>query len=364
MAMISTYPTLVPIERTAASSPWRRPGARTGRGYHRPMRRGLRIGGYVLIIAAAFGAAWVPLPFFSFGPGPAREIVPLIHVEGARTYGSSGHLVMTTIQFTQVTALGALATWIDPEESVVDEGVVYPPGLSPPQEEQRAISQMDQSKIDAAAVVLSAVIDYPREHGPGALVEFVGPGCPAEGLLFPGDLIERIDGERVDSRREASRLIDAVPADEPIEFRVEADGEEHDVEVARGRCPGNDEPLIGIVLVESFPFQITIESGDVGGPSAGLMWSVGLYDLLTQGDLTAGRTIAGTGSIDLDGNVGPIGGILNKVVAARDAGADVMLVPRDNLRELRGVDTGDLTLIPVSTFDEAIEALKSSRSST
>jgi PDZ domain-containing protein len=328
------------------------------------MRRVLRTSAYVFLIAAAFGAGWIPLPFFSFGPGPAREIVPLIHVDGAPTYGSSGRLVMTTIQFTQVTALGALVAWVDPEEAVVDEGDVFPPGLSPPEEEQRAISQMDQSKIDAAAVVLSDVTDYPREHGPGALVEFVGPGCPADGRLFPGDLIESIDGERVDSRREASRLIDAVPADEPIQFRVEADGKEHEVQVARGSCPGGDEPLIGIVLVESFPFEITIESGDVGGPSAGLMWAVGLYDLLTRGDLTAGRTIAGTGSIDLDGNVGPIGGILNKVLAARDASADIMLVPRDNFRELRDVDTGDLRLIPVSTFGEAVEALASSQTPT
>jgi Lon-like protease len=328
------------------------------------MRRGLRTGGYVLLVAFAFAAGWIPLPFFSFGPGPAREIVPLIHVDGAPTYGSSGRLVMTTIQFTQVTALGALVAWVDPEEAVVDRDDVYPPGLSQPQEEQRAISQMDQSKIDAAAVVLSDVTDYPAEHGSGALVEFVGADCPADGRLFPGDLIERIDGEHVDSRREASRLIDAVPADEPIEFRVEADGEEHDVRVARGSCPGSDEPLIGIVLVEAFPFEVTIESGDVGGPSAGLMWAVGLFDLLTRGDLTAGRTIAGTGTIDLEGNVGPIGGILNKVLAARDANADVMLVPRDNFPELRDVDTGDLRLIPVSTFDEAVDGLESSQTPT
>jgi PDZ domain-containing protein len=134
--------------------------------------------------------------------------------------------------------------------------------------------------------------------------------------------------------------------------------------VARGPCPGSDEPLIGIGLVESFPFEITIESGDVGGPSAGLMWAVGLYDLLTPGDLTAGRKIAGTGSIDLDGNVGAIGGILNKVLAARDADADIMLVPRDNFPELSDVDAGDLTLIPVSTFDEAVEALSSSQTAT
>ncbi len=328
------------------------------------MRRGVRIGGYVLLVAVAFAAGWFPLPYFSWGPGPAREIVPLIHVEGAPTYGSSGHLVMTTIRFTQVTALGALAAWIDPEQAVVNEDVVYPAGLSPSEEEQRAISQMDQSKIDAAAVALSEVTDYPREHGPGALVEFVGSGCPAEGRLFPGDLIVRIGGEQVDSRREASRLIDAVPADEPIEFRVEADGEAHDVRVTRGRCPETDEPLIGILLVEPFPFEITIESGDVGGPSAGLMWAVGLYDLLTPGDLTGGRTIAGTGAIDLDGNIGPISGILDKVVAAREADADIMLVPRDNFDEVRDVDAGDLRLISVSTFDDAVEALSSSEPAT
>jgi Lon-like protease len=328
------------------------------------MRRRLRFGGYVLLVAVAFAAGWFPLPYFSFGPGPAREIVPLIHVEGAPTYGSSGHLVMTTIRFTQVTALGALAAWIDPERAVVDEELVYPPGLSPSEEEERATSQMDQSKIDAAAVVLAEVTDYPREHGPGALVEFVGEGCPAEGRLFPGDLIVRIDGHTVGSRQQASRLIDAVPAGDPIRFRVEADGESHDIGVTRGRCPGVDERLIGIFLVEPFPFEITIESGDVGGPSAGLMWAVGLYDLLTPGDLTGGRTVAGTGSIDLEGKVGPIGAILDKVVAAREANADIMLVPRDNYDEARDVDTGDLRLISVSTFEEALEALSPSEPAT
>jgi Lon-like protease len=324
------------------------------------MRRALRNAGFVLLIVVAFAAGWFPLPYFALGPGPASEVAPLIHVEGAPTYGSSGHLVMTTVRFTQVTALGAMVAWINPEQAVVDEREVYPPGLSPSEEEERASSQMDQSKIDAAAVALSEVTDYPREHGPGALVELVGTGCPADGRLFPGDRIERIDGERVDSRREASRLIDSVPAGESIEFRVEADGKLHDVRVTRGRCPGVDEPVIGILLVDSFPFEIAIDSGVVGGPSAGLMWAIGLYDLLTPGDLTRGRTIAGTGTIDLDGNVGPIGGITDKVVGARDASADIMLVPRDDFDELRGIDTGDLTLIPVSTFDQAVEALSAS----
>ena len=321
------------------------------------MRRSFRSAGSLLLIAAVIAVSWIRLPFYSFGAGPAREIAPLIHVKDARTYGSAGHLVMTTIRFDKLTALGMLATWIDPDRSVEGEDVVYPPGLTAEEETRRAISQMDQSKIDAAVVVLSLLTDYPKEHGVGALVEAVGPDCPADDRLFPGDLIVRIDGEPVDSRRTASRLIDAVPIDEPIEFRVDTDGEMQDVRLTRGSCPGVDDPLIGIVLVEPFPFEITIESSEIGGPSAGLMWALGLYDLLTPGDLTRGRTIAGTGEIDLEGNIGPIGGITDKVGAAQSVDADILLVPQDNFSELRDVDTGDLELIPVSTLEEAVEAL-------
>lgn len=328
------------------------------------MRRALRSGGFVFLVAAAFAVGWVRLPFYSLGPGPAREITPLIHVEGAPIYGSSGHLVMTTIRFTKITALGALVAWVDPESAVVGDEVVFPPGLSPSEEEHRAISQMDQSKIDAAVVALSRVANYPREHGPGALIEQVGEGCPAHRRLFPGDLILAIAGDEIDSRREASRLIGAVPVGRPIAFRIEADGTTHEVSVARGRCPGVKEPLLGVSLVAAFPFDITIESGDVGGPSAGLMWALGLYDLLTPGDLTDGRTIAGTGTIDLEGNVGPIGGIRDKVVAARDTDADILLVPERNMPEVRGIERGDLRLIPVATFDEAVDALQPSDETT
>jgi Lon-like protease len=331
--------------------------------YHRSMRRALRAAGYPLLItvfAVVFASAWIRLPLFSFGPGPAREVTPLIRVDGVPTYGSAGHLVMTTIRFDRLTALGALETWVDPDRSVVGEDVVYPPGLTPAEEEERAISQMDQSKIDAVVVVLSELTDYPREHGPGALVESVGTGCPADGELFPGDVIVRIEGERVDSRREAIRLLDRVPDDGSIDFGVRTDSETHDVTLTRGPCPGSEEPLVGILLVATFPFEIAIESGEVGGPSAGLMWALGLYDLMTPGDLTGGRTIAGTGSIDLEGNVWPIGGIRDKVVAAREAGADVLVVPEDNLPELSGVSTDGVELIAVSSFEEAVDALSPS----
>jgi PDZ domain-containing protein len=324
------------------------------------MRRALRSGGIVLLVAASFAAGWVRLPYYALAPGPARDVVPLIHVEGTSTYESSGHLVLTTVRFTPVTPLGALVAWLDPEQAVVDEETLYPPGLTPAEEERRAVSAMDQSKIDAAVVVLSRIAGYPSKHAPGALIEQVGEGCPAHLELFPGDLIRRIDGEVVDSADEAARLIDAVPPGRPIGFSIETDGEVRDVHVARGRCPGIREALIGISIVEPFPFEISIESGDVGGPSAGLMWALGLHDLLTPGDLTGGRTIAGTGTIDADGNVGAIGGVLDKVVAAREAGADILLVPRGNAREARDADPGEMRVISVATFEEALEAVAAS----
>ena len=323
------------------------------------MKRILKIAAAVLGLAFVFGVGFVRLPYYAVGPGPADEVIPLIHVGGGQqTFPPSGKLIMTTVSFYQVTGLQALQAWLDPNLAIVADEVLYPPGLDHATEEQRARSQMDQSKIDAAIVVLTKLEGYPKTHGAGALIEQTFPGCPAEGELFSGDLILAIDGEPVDSRDEASDLIGEAPAREPLDFRVRAAGETHDVEVAKRRCGGSEDPLVGVSLIDNFPFPIEISSGNVGGPSAGLMLSLGLFDLLTPGDLTAGRTIAGTGTIGPDGKVGSIGGITDKVVAAERVGATVFLVPAKNMTDLDGIDTGDMRLVRVGTFDDAVDALR------
>lgn len=322
------------------------------------MRRVARIASLVAVFAVAFGAAWVPLPFYSEGPGPADEIAPLIDVQGVPRYGSEGRFIMTTVSFTQVTALESLFVWLDQARSIVSRDEVYPPGVDPDVDQRRSISQMDTSKISASTVVLGELFDYPQEHGRGALIAQVGADCPAEGELFVGDLVVAIEGEGVESVRDARRTLDRVPLDEAIGFRVRAGGEVHDVELRRGPCPGSEEPLVGISMVDPFPFEIEISSGEVGGPSAGLMFSLGLYDTLTPGDLTGGRTIAGTGTLTPQGEVGPIGGIADKVIGAERVGANVFLVPAQNMSELEGVDTGAMQLISVATFDQAVTALE------
>ena len=314
---------------------------------------------FVLGLGLAFFAGWVRLPYYSLGPGPAREVQPLIRVSGAQEYPSQGKLIMTTVSFRGLSAVGMLVAWLDPHLAVVSQETLYPPGETAEQEEQRSLSQMDQSKIDATDVVLRRLTEYPKDHGDGALLEFVYPGCPAEGKLFAGDLVESIDGTPVHSADDASSALDAVPVKDPITFQVLAAGETHDITLTRERClPDVDAPRVGINLIDPFPIDVRIASGDVGGPSAGLMWAVGLYDLLTPGDITAGKTVAGTGTIDTRGRVGPIGGIQDKVVAAERAGATVFLVPADNMKELASVDTGDMRLISVSTFQDALDALQ------
>jgi Lon-like protease len=312
----------------------------------------------VLAFGAAVFAGWVRLPYYALGPGPAREVLPLIRVEGHSRYGSEGSLIMTTVRYHEVTALQAIWAWLDPNQAIVDRRALFPPGENEQQEEQRALSQMDKSKIDATYVVLRRLLGYPAEHGDGALIESIVPGCPAEGELFAGDLIEAIDGVHVASRRQASKALEEIPVDEAVTFRIRAGGETHEIDVARAECADSDRPLVGITMINAFPIGVTISSGDVGGPSAGLMWALGLYDLLTPGDLTSGRTIAGTGTIDTRGNIGAIGGIQDKVVAAERAGADVFLVPEENIAELREVDTGEMELVPVGSFDEALSALE------
>jgi PDZ domain-containing protein len=315
--------------------------------------------GLILALAAAFvlsGTVWLPL--YSLGPGPAREVEPLIQVSGHPEYASSGRFVMTSVRFRQLTGLGALFAWLDPDQAVVPRNDLFSPGETQTEEHQRAISQMDQSKLDATSVAQSDLTGYPKEHRPGALVEGVVAGCAADGVLYPGDLIQAIDGQAIRGAAQASRLIESAPSGSTLTFDIRAGGERQKVDLVRAPCGVKNEPLVGVSLISNFPFGVRIESGDVGGPSAGLMWALGLYDLLTPGDLTAGRTIAGTGQIGLDGTVYPIGGIEEKIVAAEHAGASVFLVPEGNLTAARSAGGDGMDLVPVASFQDAVDYLE------
>lgn len=310
------------------------------------------------VAGAILAGGTIFLPYYAVGPGPARDVEPLIMIEGAPRYPSEGRFVLTSVVFDQLTAFGIVEAWLDPDRVVVERERIYPSGEPADVERERAISEMDQSKLDAVAAVLRRLTDYPREHGEGVLVEGVVPGCAADGVLYPGDLILRIDGREVDTVREARRLIERAPSGTRIRFDVTVDGAAQTLRLVRRPCGGSEDPLVGVSLLASFPIEVRISSGSIGGPSAGLMWALGLYDLLTPGDLTGGRTIAGTGAIGPDGAVYAVGGVAEKIAAAARAGAEVFLVPEENFGEARAAGDRGMTLVPVEDLDDALAYLE------
>jgi PDZ domain-containing protein len=315
----------------------------------------------VPVLGVLFVAGYVLLPYYALGPGPVHEVEPLIRVTGAERYPSEGRFVLTSVVFRQLTGLGVVGAWLDPDRSVVPREQVYPSGETVEVERERAISQMDRSKLDATYVVMRELTDYPKERGDGVLVESVVAGCAADGELYPGDLIRAIDGRPVDSVREASDAIGAAPSGSSLTFDVTVDGEPETVSLVREPCGGESDPLVGVSLINDFPVSVQISSEGIGGPSAGLMWALGLYDLLTEADLTGGRTIAGTGELGLDGTVYPIGGIEEKIAAAADAGASVFLVPEGNEPAARAAGDRGMELVTVATFDDALAYLQGDR---
>lgn len=333
----------------------------TSRGPYHPLVRWFRRAWVLVpVVVVALLAGTVSLPYYSIGPGPARPVGPLIRFDDRPRYESEGSFVLTSIHYEQLTPLRLVQAWLDPDLSVVSRSFLFRPGESVEEEEARATSQMDQSKLDAAAIVLEQLTDYPEEHGDGVLVESVVEGCAAEGELFPGDLVQEIDGTEVDDVDEARRAIRAAPSGRRLTFDVTVDGEPETVRLLRAPCGGSERALVGVSLIESFPFDVRISSGSIGGPSAGLAWALGLYDLLTPGDLAGGRTIAVTGQVGVDGTVFAIGAPDEKVAAADAAGATVLILPRDNLAEARSIGDRGIELVPVASFEEALAYLQGS----
>jgi Lon-like protease len=216
---------------------------------------------------------------------------------------------------------------------------------------------MDESQIAAVAFALRRLTRYPAEHGEGVLVQDVVEGAPASGRIFPSDVILAVDGRRIDELEEMRSAIGKAGTRRELRLTLESGGKRRSVGVRPVLHPQTSDPIIGVVLVESFPIDIRIDSGDVSGPSAGLMWALGVVDLLTPGDMTKGRAVAGSGVIDLEGGVHSVGGIGHKILAAERAGARVFLLPRSNLEEARSVDAR-IKLVPVERIDQALHYLE------
>jgi PDZ domain-containing protein len=340
----------------------------------RPARIGLGVWALIVALVALVVLTFLPTPYVIQRPGPVYdtlgtaasadgEQVPLIEIEGAETFDTSGSLNLTTVQVVgnreRTPSWFELAiAWMDTSRAVVPLDSVFPEGVTSEQRDEQNAALMVNSQHEATAAAL-----HQLGYDTGAQVEVVQivEGSAAEGLLEEGDRVEDVDGQPLTS---ASALRAMVQESDgaALELTVLRDGEEQQIEVTpkKEKVGDTETWLIGISFTTDydFPIDVAIQLDNVGGPSAGMMFALGIVDELTPGELTGGKDIAGTGTIDATGAVGPIGGIRQKLYGARDAGAGYFLAPSTNCDEVVGHIPNGLQVISTSSLQESLDALE------
>jgi PDZ domain-containing protein len=340
----------------------------------RPVRLGLGVWALAVALVALVVLTFLPTPYVIQRPGPVYdtlgtaadadgEQVPLINIEGTETFETAGTLDLTTVQVVgnreRTPSWFELAlAWMDRSRAVVPLDSVFPEGVTTEQRDERNATLMVDSQHEATAAALNA-LGY--DTGAQVAVVDVLEDSPAQGALEPDDVVTAIGGAPVDSAKQLRESIQEAGGD-PVVLTVLRGGTEQTVEITPEKHVEGDVTtwLIGVTLRTDYDFEIdvTLQLDNVGGPSAGMMFALGIVDTLTPGELNGGENIAGTGTIEADGTVGPIGGIRQKLYGARDAGAGFFLAPDSNCDEVVGHVPDGLTVIRTATLDESLAALE------
>jgi PDZ domain-containing protein len=320
----------------------------------------------VLLGALAAFVVFRPMPYVTYEPGGSIDVLgksdgkEIIQVTGHKSYRDDGQLRMTTVLVSTPGARLDLFTlmydWFDPEDDLYPYAAVYAPNESDDEHRQQGQAEMVDSQ-QAATAVAEEELGYDVVH---VMVRSVTRGMPAQGHLEKGDELISIGGQPVHSRADVQNAITGAPADQPLDFVVRRGGQDVTTSITPTILDGNQ--VVGIKIGVDFdhPFDVKVRiNPNIGGPSAGLMFSLGIYDTLTPGSLTGDHAIAGTGTMDEGGTVGPIGGIMQKIVGARNDGAQLFLVPPDNCDEALQARNGDMRLVKAVTMHAAVKAIES-----
>jgi Lon-like protease len=302
------------------------------------------------------------VPYVTLGPGPIYDTLSdvdgrtVVSVDGQTTYPTAGRLSMTTVLVSDgVTLFDALGKWLSGRYAIVPREEYFPPTKTEEQIEQENVRAFQDSETNAEAAALS-YLKYPTK----VIVNSVVAGAPAEGKLEPGDELITIAGSPVGSADQMREVLGGTRPGTPVEVRFQRGPVTGTAKVTLAAHPEDQQRgFLGVAPANhpDVPFEVTINVPDVGGPSAGLMLALAIVDKLSPGELNGGQFVAGTGEINSDGEVGPIGGIPFKMAAARDAGATVFLVPEDNCLEARQRAPEGLRLVKVGTLADAVGAL-------
>jgi PDZ domain-containing protein len=318
--------------------------------------------GAVLLLAFGLVGAAVPVPYVAQVPGPTYNTLGsidgtrIITVQGRARNKVDGHLNLVTVGVSRgrISLVQAVRGWFDPHVAVVPEEAVYPSDQTPQQTQQQNRQQFLTSEQSAEAAALGH-LGYPDK----VVVQGFSAGSPSKGRLKEGDAIEAVDGTATPDTGTLNKALTAIPAASTVTVSYTRLGRPGTATITTKAAKDRAGSLLGILVIDqpSAPFDVDIHVADIGGPSAGLMLTLGILDLVGSQDLTGGKVIAGTGTIDAKGAVGPIGGIQLKMVAAHDIGATMFLTPAQNCAEAKQAPEPGLTLAKVRDLDDALAAL-------
>ncbi|MEX0173700.1 YlbL family protein [Streptomyces sp. LMG1-1-1.1] len=348
-----------------------------------PRRTATMLASTLVLICLLIAGVLIPVPYAEMSPGPTVNTLgeargePVLQVSGRKTYPTDGHLNMTTVRVTsadyKMNAVEAVYGWLAHDNVVVPHDTLYPDGKTEEESSQENAEEFSQSQ-ESAKVAALGELGIPVVAR--VVVATVVKDSPAEGKLHAGDVIKAVDGVPIKEQADVAKQVTKRKPGKDVEFTIVPAKEAAAAEKARREpkvtqkvvittttSEEGDRAVVGIQAGTDhvFPFTIDINLADVGGPSAGLMFALGIVDKLTPESLTGGRFIAGTGTIDDKGEVGPIGGIEMKLVGARNAGAEYFLTPADNCEAAASDTPEGLTLVKVDTIADATKSLEKLR---
>jgi len=306
----------------------------------------------------------VKVPYVALSPGPVERVPDLITVDGAETYPPTGDLYLLTVGLRDVNVFEYIEAQFDEEVDLVDRERVRPRGVSQEEQKRTNLEAMDGS-IEAAMFVALSRLGYDVGfEGDGVVVLDIVEGSPSDGVLEEGDIVSEVEGTPVEITDEAAAIIRSFEIGDTITLSIVRDDRPMDVEITLAPHPDLEgEPMVGVLLdtinlTLSVPIEVEVDSRNIGGPSAGMMYAVSLMDLLTPEDLTKGHRIAGTGTISFDETVGAIGGVRQKVYAARAVGAEIVFVPESNYEDALTAAGDDILIVPVTTLQDVLDFLE------
>lgn len=319
--------------------------------------------GAVLCLVLGVLSFTLRVPYLVESPGPTFNTLgqsdgkDIIEVTGHPTSHTSGHLnLMTVLSDTEKTTVaGALMGWLRHDEVVVPYDAIYPPGTTK-QQQDAANAQDFTASQDNATAAAACELDYPKGFG----IFSVADDSPNKNVLKPGDRLVSVNGVAVPDEPTLRKVLGTLKPDARVAVAVIRDDKPVTVTATLGQPQsGSSTPRLGVSVGVGclLPFQVNLSLAGIGGPSAGLMFALGIIDKISNHDLTHSRFIAGTGTIDPSGQVGQIGGIALKMIAARRAGATIFLAPASNCPDVKGNIPSGLNVVKVNTLHEAISDL-------